>query len=449
MDLFSLCGFCSLCAFVMVSVSCQVLEIDDSFLEKKQNHAWLVEFYAPWCGHCRKLEPIYHQVYLELKNSPITVAKVDATRFTRLASEYEVRGYPSIKFIQGDKVFTHNGERSKENIAEFAKRAFGPQVRPLASSGKLNDALKERVDSVFFLYIGPTDSEQRVFEEFSRLAEKFAVLSYFYSGDSKILPQNVDLLRNPTVLVFKDGVHFEYDGSFEEKELEADLEKWVNAERFQAFPKTGGVGLNEMSSLGKMIVIFVADEKDDSASHRKFKEIGNTLATQYREKFHSQFQFVWLSDPETGSNIIMGSRDLPYFFVLDPQTHHYYLPNATEMITTETLIEFLEGTIEGRFEAFGGTGFFQRLKRLFYDIWTTVYGIYQESPWLFLMVFGIPTFVISIICYTLCCMEPAEDDGTFEGSDEEEELREQMEGDNINGEEKIPNELGESHPKSE
>lgn len=64
----------------------------------------------------------------------------------------------------------------------------------------------------------------------------------------------------------------------------------------------------------------------------------------------SQFQFVWLSDPETGSNIIMGSRDLPYFFVLDPQTHHYYLPNATEMITTETLIEFLEGTIEGRFE---------------------------------------------------------------------------------------------------
>lgn len=38
-----------------------------------------------------------------------------------------------------------------------------PQVRPLASSGKLNDALKERVDSVFFLYIGPTDGGQRVF----------------------------------------------------------------------------------------------------------------------------------------------------------------------------------------------------------------------------------------------------------------------------------------------
>lgn len=38
-----------------------------------------------------------------------------------------------------------------------------PQVRPLGSSGKLNDALKERVNSVFFLYIGPTESGQRVF----------------------------------------------------------------------------------------------------------------------------------------------------------------------------------------------------------------------------------------------------------------------------------------------
>ena len=57
----------------------------------------VLQFYAPWCGHCRKLEPIYHQVYLDLKNSPIRVAKLDATKFGSIASDYEVRGYPTIK----------------------------------------------------------------------------------------------------------------------------------------------------------------------------------------------------------------------------------------------------------------------------------------------------------------------------------------------------------------
>ena len=55
------------------------------------------QFYAPWCGHCRKLAPIYHQVYLALQETEITVAKVDATRYSVMASQYDIRGYPTIK----------------------------------------------------------------------------------------------------------------------------------------------------------------------------------------------------------------------------------------------------------------------------------------------------------------------------------------------------------------
>ena len=55
------------------------------------------QFYAPWCGHCKKLEPIYHQVGVELKDSEISVAKVDATKYSNVASEFDVKGYPTIK----------------------------------------------------------------------------------------------------------------------------------------------------------------------------------------------------------------------------------------------------------------------------------------------------------------------------------------------------------------
>ena len=54
------------------------------------------QFYAPWCGHCKKLEPVYHQVWIDLRHTTTRVARMDATRFTSAATEFGVRGYPTI-----------------------------------------------------------------------------------------------------------------------------------------------------------------------------------------------------------------------------------------------------------------------------------------------------------------------------------------------------------------
>jgi len=46
--------------------------------------------------------------------------------------------------------------------------------------------------------------------------------------------------------------------------MEESLYQWVSKERFVAFPKVSGVGLNEMASLGKLLAIFVLDDKDSA-----------------------------------------------------------------------------------------------------------------------------------------------------------------------------------------
>lgn len=78
--------------------SSRVLELSDKFSEVRRDGGhWLVLFYAPWCGHCKRLEPIWAHVAQALAKTNIRVGRVDCTRFTSLAHEFSVRGFPTIK----------------------------------------------------------------------------------------------------------------------------------------------------------------------------------------------------------------------------------------------------------------------------------------------------------------------------------------------------------------
>jgi protein disulfide-isomerase A6 len=59
----------------------------------KSNDIWIVEFYAPWCSHCKKLKPEYEQAAKNLKGI-VKFGMVDATVEKELSKRFEIKSFP-------------------------------------------------------------------------------------------------------------------------------------------------------------------------------------------------------------------------------------------------------------------------------------------------------------------------------------------------------------------
>ncbi|KAK6919293.1 Thioredoxin domain [Dillenia turbinata] len=287
------------------------------------NRVVLVEFFAPWCGHCQALTPTWEKAATVLKGVA-TVAALDADAHQSLAQEYGIRGFPTIKvFVPGNPPVDYQGAREVKPIAEFALQQIKELLKDRlsgkaaggsgGSSEKSEPSASIELNSQNFDDLVIRSKELWIVEFFApwcghckKLAPEWKKASNNLKGKVKLGHVDCDAEKSlmsrfnvkgfPTILVFgadKDSP-FPYDGprvagaieSFALEQLE------TNVAPPEVTELTGpDVMEDKCGSAAICFVAFLPDILDSKAEGRnRYLEMLLSVAEKFKR---SPYSYVW------------------------------------------------------------------------------------------------------------------------------------------------------------
>jgi len=146
-------------ALPLVSAASSVLDLIPSNFDRvvfESNKPALVEFFAPWCGHCKSLAPVYEELAAKFASvaDQVSIAKVDADEHKSLGKKFGVQGFPTLKWFDGKKGSTpedYNGGRDLESLSKFIIEKTGVKVKTPKAAPSYVEML---TDSTFKTEIG-------------------------------------------------------------------------------------------------------------------------------------------------------------------------------------------------------------------------------------------------------------------------------------------------------
>ena len=112
---------------------------------------WLIEFFAPWCGHCKGFAPEYEKAARALKGV-FKIGAVDADSQKSLGAQFGISGFPTVKFFGANKSKPedYQGQRTADAIISYmfdkARSLVNARMNPSKKSSSSSNNQQKKAD---------------------------------------------------------------------------------------------------------------------------------------------------------------------------------------------------------------------------------------------------------------------------------------------------------------
>ncbi|XP_014249457.1 protein disulfide-isomerase A3-like [Cimex lectularius] len=348
----ALLGIATLALAVSASVS-DVLEFtDDDFSTRIKDHeSALVMFYAPWCGHCKKLKPEFEKAASLLVDNdpPVALAKVDCTEGGKsTCNEFSVSGYPTLKlFKNGEFSMDFNGPRDANGLVKYIKTQVGPSAKTLVT----NDCVEAFLGEPDLGVVGFFSTNSPLKKAYLKVADANRAKFRFGVTESKDVLQKYE--AEDTIMLFRPK---HLHNIFEENTLKYDgpdtkegVESWLNKHQHGLVDHRQRDNADDFKA-----PLVVAYYKVDYAKNPKGTNYWRNRILKVASKFTDDFTFAVSSKDDFQHELNSYGYDYvpsdkPLVLAKSADNKKY---SMTEEFTMENLEDFLNKLKGGELEPY-------------------------------------------------------------------------------------------------
>ncbi|XP_020215222.1 protein disulfide isomerase-like 1-4 [Cajanus cajan] len=222
----------------------------------ENNRFVMVEFYAPWCGHCQALAPEYAAAATELKPDGVVLAKVDATVENELAHEYDVQGFPTVFFFVDGAHKPYTAQRTKDAIVTWIRKKIGPGVSNITTLDDAESVLTSESRVVLGFLNSLVGAESDELAAASKLEDDVNFYQTVVPEVAKLFHIDASAKRPALILLKKEEEKLNhFDGEF----VKAEIAEFVSSNKLPlvtTFTRENAPSIFE-SQIKKQLLLFV------------------------------------------------------------------------------------------------------------------------------------------------------------------------------------------------